>query len=102
MKLHLVDVFNNRDKIYETEETKTYYGIFKEIDKIVDEHNYSCIYYPIPKIDKENKTITIHWIELGGDLSVPYIEILECADNVLKEFDYKIKSCLELKRIKNA
>ena len=102
MKLHLVDVFNNRDKIYETEETKTYYGIFKEIDKIVDEHNYSCIYYPIPKIDKENKMITIHWIELGGYLSVPYIEILECTDSVLKEFDYEIKNCLELKKIKNA
>lgn len=96
MKLHLVDTINKRDNIFEINCNQGYYKIWKEIDKIIDEFKYSIVGYTIPKIDKEKRIIIVHWIELFGTLSTPYLEILECTDKTLQEFDYQIKRHLKI------
>ena len=97
MKLHLIDTINSKDKYYDVGDKKNYYEIWNEIDKIVDEHNYSCIGFPKPGIDINKQIITIHWVELMGTLSTPCIEIVECTDSILRSFDFEIKRYLNRK-----
>ena len=99
MKLHLVDTINNRNEYFDINYIQGYYSMWKEIDKIIDEYKYSIVSYPIPQINKEKRIITVHWIELFGALSTPYLEILECTDKILQEFDYQIQRKIkDLKR----
>lgn len=95
MKLHLIDAINNKDIYYDVDNKKKYYEIWEKVDAIIDEHNYSCTGFAIPKIDTDKQIITIHWIELFGTLSTPYIEIVEYTDNILQAFNSEIKRCLE-------
>lgn len=91
MRLHLVDTTNSYDKFYEMNCIQGYYDIWDEIDRIINEYKYSCINFPVPEINKEERIIIVHWVELFGTLSTPYIEILECTDKVLQEFDLQIQ-----------
>lgn len=88
MKIQLID--NRYNEIYELNDDANYGEIWRRIDTIVSNKKYSCEGYTIPKIDKSQKTITIHWIELLGTVSDPCIQILDCTDEIIKRFESKI------------
>ena len=91
MKLHLVDTINKRDEFYNFDCHINWNTTWTEIDKIIDKYNYSCIGFPAPEIDKEKHIITIHWFELFHEISIPYIEIIECTDEVIDVFLFRCK-----------
>lgn len=87
MKLHLIDSSNNRNEYYELDNDKYSY-VWQEIQNITDKYNYSVMHFMTPQI-KEN-TIIIHWAELFGTLSEPYIEIIDPPDKIICAFELNI------------
>lgn len=89
MKIHLVD--NKRSEYYEVDDNIGYYDIWNKIDELVEKHNYSCISFPIPEINKAEYKIIIHWIECFGSLSTPYIEIIGVTELLFLKFEQEIE-----------
>lgn len=88
-----MDDTNNIDELYDIDNSMGYYHVWRKIDKLIIQHEYSCIGFPFPEINEENHIITIHWIELLNELSRPYIEIMEVTDKLNQKFACEIKRC---------
>ena len=97
MKIHLVDNTNQYDEIYEIPDNITYRELWREIEKIIDDKAYSCRAFTSPEIDKKDRTITIRWAELFGNLSIPYIEIVGYSETILEAFELCIRKCYKRK-----
>lgn len=91
MKIHLIDTINQRDETYKMPDPITYRELWKEIEKIIDDKNYSYSGFTIPIINEKEHIITVRWIELFGDLLTPYIEIEEYSETILKAFELQIQ-----------
>lgn len=102
MKIYLVDDINNINEFYEVDNNINYYNLWDKIDEIVENHNYSCISFPIPEINKAERKIKIKWIELFGDLSESYIEITEVPELIFDGFDWEIKRANLRNKVKNS
>ena len=96
MRLHLVDTNKKRDEFYDVVDDASYDEVWDDIDGIVDKFNYGIEGYPIPKIDKEKRLVEVHWVELFGTLSKPYIEIVDASDEFFKCLDNAIARKREL------
>lgn len=99
MKIHLVD--NEISEYYEVDDNIGYYNIWNKIDELVEKQNYSCISFPIPEINKADHKIIIHWIELFGSLSTPYIEIIEVTELLFVQFEQEIERAKNRNERKN-